>query len=299
MLSLLCWPLLHRIDAVKIVLLVGIAVTATIPWDSYLIRRGVWSYPGGGILGPTLFSIPVEELFFFVVQTYMTSLVYIICSKPVLHAQCLSSPATRPRWMPRVAASGQALLMLATALGLALATRQGETTYLGLMLAWACPFALITWGFAGEMVLSMPWTSTLTPIAAPTVYLWLVDELSLRNGVWTIEPGTKLDRTLFGSLDVEEALFFLLTNTLVVLGLVAFDQAVAVWEAFPDKFKGQPSHASLGALARARLMSPKEYDMKRVAAIREAVARLRRKSRTFSLASCVFAGRLRINLTLL
>lgn len=31
------------------------------------------AYPAEAVLGPTLFSVPVEELFFFVVQTYIVS----------------------------------------------------------------------------------------------------------------------------------------------------------------------------------------------------------------------------------
>ena len=57
--------------------------------DSYLIRTRVWSmphtpwllfimltlpaYPPDVIIGPTLFDIPAEELFFFVIQTYIVS----------------------------------------------------------------------------------------------------------------------------------------------------------------------------------------------------------------------------------
>lgn len=58
--------------------------------DSYLVRNRIWSksrtssspiflakqiiaYPPEAVLGPTLFSVPVEELFFFIVQTYIVS----------------------------------------------------------------------------------------------------------------------------------------------------------------------------------------------------------------------------------
>lgn len=34
------------------------------------------------IIGPTLFDIPLEEVFFFVIQTYNTSLLYLLLSKP-------------------------------------------------------------------------------------------------------------------------------------------------------------------------------------------------------------------------
>lgn len=41
----------------------------------YLANEAV-AYPAEAVLGPTLFSVPVEELFFFVVQTYIVSILY-------------------------------------------------------------------------------------------------------------------------------------------------------------------------------------------------------------------------------
>ena len=251
------------------------------------------------MLGYTLFSIPVEELFFFVIQTFITSLLYIICNKPVLHAQFLTSPESRPRWRRNTKMAGQAMLAAMAGVGAGLIAGGGRGTYFGLILAWACPFALATWTITGDMILAMPWTSTVLPILAPTIYLWLVDELSLRSGVWTIETGTKLGRQLFGSLDVEEAFFFLITNVLVVFGIAAFDKAVAVCDAFPGQFPEPADSLPVVALLRARIMPSKNYNMRRIVGIREAVTRLRKKSRSFYIASSVFPGKLRIDLTLL
>lgn len=292
-------PFLTRLDAVRIAFLVVIAVTATIPWDSYLIRTGVWTYPDDGVLGPALFSIPVEELFFFVIQTYITGLLYILCNKPILLAQYLDTPETRKPWVQGAKTAGQVALVSATAYGGYLIGQNGDGTYLGLILAWACPFLFTTWSLTGEMLLSMPWTSTLLPILAPTFYLWLVDELSLRRGIWTIETGTKLNSQLFGSLDVEEAVFFLITNTLVAFGIAAFDKAVAVCDAFPDRFHQPADELPITSLLEARILPSSKYDMDRVTGIGEAVQRLKKKSRSFYLASSVFPGRIRIDLTLL
>ena len=292
-------PVLTKLDGARILFLVTIAVTATIPWDSYLIRTGVWTYPEDGVLGYSLWSIPCEELFFFVIQTYIASLVYIIFNKPVLQAQYLLTPQTTKPWLAWGRIAGQCILGGATAYGAYLIAQQDERTYLGLILAWACPFALITWSLTGEMILSMPYTSTLVPILAPTVYLWFVDELSLRSGVWTIESGTKLNVQLFGSLDIEEAVFFLITNMLVVFGLAAFDRAVAVCDAFPESFPEPANSLPLMSLVRARVFSSSKFDMHKIVGIRESVERLKKKSRSFYISSSVFPGRLRIDLTFL
>lgn len=286
-------------DAARILFIVTVAVTATIPWDSYLIRTGVWTYPEEGVLGHSLFSIPVEELFFFVVQTYITSLIYILCNKPILHAQYIDTPASRPAWIRRGHVLGQVALVSLTGLGGILIRKGGEGTYLGLILAWACPFLLLTWSLTAPMLLALPWPATVVPIMVPTLYLWFVDELSLRQGVWTIETGTKLGKQLFGSLELEEAIFFLITNTLVVFGIAAFDKAVAVCDAMPEHFPKPADSLPILSLLKARVLPSSAYDMERINGIKEAVARLQKKSRSFYIASSVFPGRLRIDLTLL
>lgn len=250
------------------------------------------------MLGVSAFSIPAEELFFFVIQTYLTAQLYVLVNKPVLHAQYLNSRATVPAWIPAAKLAGQVVFVGSTLLGLWLISRGGEGTYLGLILAWACPFALLTWSLTAHFILALPLTSTLVPIALPTIYLWVVDELALGRGTWAIESGTKLGVCLFGSLEIEEAIFFLLTNTMIVFGLAAFDKSVAVVDAFPHMFE-EPSDALTMSLIRARLTSPESYDMDRIAGIRQACARLQKKSRSFHLASSAFPGRLRIDMTLL
>jgi 15-cis-phytoene synthase/lycopene beta-cyclase len=149
------------------------------------------------------------------------------------------------------------------------------------------------------MLLSKPWTSTLLPILAPTFYLWLVDELSLRRGIWTIENDTKLGSQLFGSLDAEEAAFFLITNTLVVFGIAAFDKAVTVCDVFPKRFPQPADSLLMMPLLTACVLPSSEYDVRRIEGLREAAMRLRGKSRSFYLASSVFPGRIRMDLTLL
>ncbi|KAI0802455.1 hypothetical protein GGR55DRAFT_446743 [Xylaria sp. FL0064] len=298
-LTVILRPLLSRLDLYKIFALITIAFFATLPWDSYLIRHGVWTYPPDTIIGPRLLGIPAEELFFFIIQTYITTLVYILLNKPVLHAQFLtnydeSSPTTR-----RIRRVGQLLLYVGIITGAILVFKGGAGTYLGLILIWAGPFLALTWTFSGFFLLKLPSACIAIPICLPTLYLWVVDELALGRGTWAIESGTKLGWRLWGSLEVEEAVFFLVTNTLIVFGLAGFDRGMAVLDTFPEILPGVSRNVSPGSLVKAILTDPSKYDMKRVRGIREAVSTLRRKSRSFYLASAVFPGALRIDLILL
>ena len=191
------------------------------------------------------------------------------------------------------------MLVIGIWVGTLLVSRQGEGLYLGLILTWAIPFILLLWSLAYQVLIALPPLNCSVAIIIPTLYLWLVDTFALRRGTWVIESGTKLGLTVWDGLEVEEALFFLATNTLIVFGLIAFDTALAVLHAFPLAFPDVPSLPSPLLLVEALLLSTSHYEDDRVQGLQEAVDRLRAKSRSFYLASGVFQGRLRLDLMLL
>lgn len=120
---------------------------STTPWDSYLIRTKIWSYPPNAIIGPTVFRIPAEEFFFFVIQTYNTSLLYLILNKPTFHptylrGEKLQHDGKRLRLWRGV---GTFIMSFLTAGGAVMASSRGKGLYMGLILVWALPFALVLW----------------------------------------------------------------------------------------------------------------------------------------------------------
>ncbi|TGO30378.1 hypothetical protein BPAE_0006g01190 [Botrytis paeoniae] len=305
-------PFIQRIDVYKILFLIAIAVVSTIPWDSYLIERKIWTYPPNVIIGPKLFLIPTEELFFFVIQTYNTSLLYLLLSKPVFHSTYLGSwerpgekkrkpwdPLALPVSLKSARNLGQLIIGSLILTGGFLIVQNARGTYLGLILAWAGPFALLLWSLSHAFLIRLPYTTTLLPITLSTLYLWIVDTLALKRGTWSIETGTKLGLHLWDGLDIEEAVFFLATNILIVFGLVAFDHALAILFTFPTLFPTVPECPSPKMLVCALLTDTCKYDNLRIAGIQEAAELLRQKSRSFYMASSVFHGRLRIDLILL
>lgn len=44
-----------------------------ISWQKKLLTLVFLAYPEEAVLGPTVLDVPIEELFFFVVQTYIVS----------------------------------------------------------------------------------------------------------------------------------------------------------------------------------------------------------------------------------
>ncbi len=297
-------PLFTRIDAYKIVFLTFIAINATVPWDSYLIRKKIWTYPEHVIVGPTFFGIPFEEVFFFVIQTYNTSLLYLLLSKPIFGPAYLVTPtkeAEKKKWLSvgQICTIGQHTLAFCIYGGSFMLWRGGTTTYLGLILVWAGPFAIFLWTLAHRFLIRLPLTATVLPIVLSTLYLWIVDTLALQRGTWSITPGTKLGIHLWPNLEIEEAVFFLATNVMIVFGQVAFDNSLAILQAFPILFPDVPAVPSAFLLTRALVTNPSHYLGERILAIQEADLRLKSKSRSFSLASSLFQGRLRIDLVLL
>jgi 15-cis-phytoene synthase/lycopene beta-cyclase len=295
---------------------------STTPWDSYLIRNRIWSYPPNAIIGPTIFQIPIEEFFFFIIQTYNTSLLYLLLSKATFHPVYLR--AERKVGHPRGPANekwryyklGGLLILALIWRGAITLNKNGENgTYMALILGWAVPILLLLWyatsvltlcaklttsrTLAYQFLISLPWTNTVLPIALPTVYLWMVDTLALRRGTWVIETGTKLGIHLWPGLEIEEAVFFLITNALIVFGLVAFDNALAILNTFSPFAWALPEWPSPVLLVRALLKPKAEYNEQRIAGLEEAVERLKRKSRSFYLASGAFEGKLRIDLIIL
>ena len=86
---------------------------------------------------------------------------------------------------------------------------------------------------------------------------------------------------------------------MIVFGLVAFDNALAILNTFPCQFPAVAPLPSPVQLVKALLFSPSHYQDDRILGLQEALKRLRKKSRSFYLASGCFEGRLRIDLILL
>ncbi|MFD3330513.1 lycopene cyclase domain-containing protein [Streptomyces sp. NPDC058701] len=59
---------LRRTGTRLLLVLVLAAWLWTAPWDSWIIRRGVWDYDKGAALA-TLFQVPLEEFIFMAGQT--------------------------------------------------------------------------------------------------------------------------------------------------------------------------------------------------------------------------------------
>lgn len=191
---------------------VVIAVAYTTPWDNYLVASRVWWYDPARVMGVTLGWVPLEEYVFFVLQTLLTGLV-------LLAALRRAGPAAPFRASTRMRFASSAAAM-ATA-GIAAAVLAGgwrPGAYLSLILAWALPPIALQLA-VGADVLWHRRRATLGTLAAAVLYLGAADALAIRRGIWTIDPAQSLGWKVGGTLPVEEVVFFVVTNALIVAGL--------------------------------------------------------------------------------
>ncbi len=96
----------------------------------------------------------------------------------------------------------------------------GHWTYLVLILGWAAPLILIQWLIGGDVLVRR--RRVLVPgVLIPTLYLTFIDSFALHAGTWTISPEQSVNVFLpVIGVPIEEAVFFLVTNTLIIQALI-------------------------------------------------------------------------------
>ena len=189
-----------------------IALVYTTPWDNYLVWRGVWDYGADRVIG-TIGYVPVEEYLFFILQPILTGLwLYLVIERT-------GADGVAAAVNGRARLTGAALYFAIALIGaLLLTTRRG--TYMGLILAWAAPVLALQWAYAGHEISRRLRTFALA-VAVPTLYLWIADGVAIHLGIWRISSEYTFGFAA-GPLPIEEATFFLVTNLLVVQGIMLF-----------------------------------------------------------------------------
>lgn len=285
-LALVMWPFVSRQELFKMAFVSAMAFVYTTPWDNYIIFHGAWTYKPEKIVAVVGY-VPVEEYAFFIVQTLMTSLWSLACTRwsPACFNFNYGKKSYRLiRWMPITA------LALVTVLGYRLTVPGRHTFYLGCILWWSCPVIMFLWYGVGNYFVKKS-ASAIIAVFVPTLYLCWVDRIALRDDVWHINEKTSLNWFPVENLPFEEALFFLITNVIVVLGGMAFDKSYGMADTYPSEFPLQYGNTSLSfSRQQMRAFVTAECDMPLgpVDDIRRCLAVLKTASKSFNVASVVF-----------
>jgi lycopene cyclase domain-containing protein len=200
--------------AYSFLLLAGLALAYTTPWDNYLVATKVWWYDPALVLGVTIGWVPLEEYLFFILQPVLGGLVLLLLlsrKTAGFEGEPLKPEVRKPALPTSFAvwAIGMAVLILGIP----------SMTYLGLELAWALPVIMLQLAFGAD-ILWKHRRQLLAVIGGLTIYLSLADGYAIQSGVWTIDPQQSTGMLLAGVLPVEELVFFLLTNIMVGFGFV-------------------------------------------------------------------------------
>lgn len=203
--------------------MIGLCIVAliyTTPWDNYLVATNVWWYDIELVNGLVIGWVPIEEYTFFLVQPVMTSLLFLLLARylplnPERAGEAGVSMSIRV-WVTVAVA-----VLWAVMTGLLLLTFMTDTfdqfTYLALELSWALIPIGIQTAFGADILWRHRRVVGLT-ILISTVYLAWADSIAIASGTWTIDPAQSLP-IYIGGLPIEEFIFFLITNTLVVFGM--------------------------------------------------------------------------------
>jgi lycopene cyclase domain-containing protein len=195
---------------------VALAVIWTTPWDNYLVATGVWYYDPALVTGITIGWVPVEEYLFFVLQTLMTGLWLLWL---IRHLRPAPMPAPRRRTLRFASAAVVGAVWLASIL--ALLAKWTPGAYLALEAAWLLLPVILQLLVGGDLL----WHHrrlVLSALLLPWLYLCLADFVAIGSGTWTIDPAQSTGIMVGGVLPIEEVIFFLLTNMLIVFGMTLF-----------------------------------------------------------------------------
>ena len=188
-----------------------VAVLYTTPWDNYLVATHVWAYNPRQVSGILLGYVPIEEYMFFILEAVLVAGAWQFLARALK-----SADGFRPSGSLRLGTCGLALTAWACTL-IVLLKGWSHGTYLGLILLWALPPIAIQLAFGADIL----WRQRrllAALIAIVSLYLSMADSLAIQSGIWAIEPRQSTG-LLIGRLPVEEALFFLMTVTLLSFGM--------------------------------------------------------------------------------
>lgn len=191
-----------------------IAVVYTTPWDNYLVATRVWWYNPGLVTGFVIGYVPIEEYTFFVLQTVLTAswLFLLVRYRPLWGSELTKSASSLRGWVTGILA----LIWLVFVVMLIVRWQPGR--YLALLMVWALPPLMLQTGFGAD-ILVRNWRYLLLTVVPMTLYLAVADKLAISSGTWTIDPEQSLNIFVFGTLPVEELIFFFMTNVLVAVGV--------------------------------------------------------------------------------
>ncbi|HSA48551.1 MAG TPA: lycopene cyclase domain-containing protein [Yinghuangia sp.] len=205
-------PVVRRRGLAALGVYVVVALVWTVPWDRWVIGRGLWSYPDERVRA-WWWGVPAEEFGFIVAQACTVGL-----------WTCLVAGRRARRWPSQPATARLRLVSAAgwtTVVVVAVpvaAAGPDSAFYLAALAAW-CGVPAAVQRAVGADVLRAERGVRALAVLPPVAYLCAADWWALTDGIWMISPDLTAGLRPMG-LPVEEVVFFLVTSLLLVDGLL-------------------------------------------------------------------------------
>lgn len=285
-------PLISSFDKIKIIALCALAIIYTTPWDNYIIYQKAWWYRKDAVIG-TIGYVPIEEYFFFIIQTVFTSLWTMCCSRWTINSLFLGN---RNRIKCQLTSCVViSLMLMAMTWGWFNAIPTTKTFYLGAITWWSLLVIIVLWYITGAYIVQR-YETFLLSVLMPSIYLCYVDVIALRARVWHINERTSLEIFMFDDLPLEEVIFFFITNIIVVMGSTGFDKSKAVIdtycrEPFPLGLSINWNKRFFGyikMLWKGAIWNEQNFDLMVTEDLKTCIGILNEGSKTFSVAASCF-----------
>lgn len=287
-LYLLLRPLITSFDKLKILILCILAVSYTTPWDNYIIYHKAWWYRKDAVIG-TIGYVPIEEYIFFIVQTTLTSLWTICCSRWTLNSLYLrNSKSLKFQLIKYVGIISIAIPLI---WGWYNAIPATKSFYLGSILWWSLLIVIMLWYLVSSHI-APRYLQILFSFVFPSLYLCYVDVIALRARVWHINERTSFEIFVVSELPLEEVVFFFVANFMIVMGSAGFDKAKAVidtyWKESLHQNTREGFFSNIKMLARASMGYDHELDFTVIDDLTTCIEILKEGSKTFCVAANCF-----------
>jgi lycopene cyclase domain-containing protein len=191
-----------------------IAVLWTTPIDNWWVANGIWYYNPQLVCGVVIGWVPIEEYTFFVLQTLMVGLFVLWGNSYYKYSEIVKSPQKNIRVISVISAFVIWIISI-----LIFLSGFVKGTYFSLIIIWSFPPVILQLAFGADILWQRKKMLILS-ILIPTLYLSLADAFAINIGIWTVELNTSLGILIGNILPVEEMLFFLMTNILIVFAIM-------------------------------------------------------------------------------
>ena len=200
-----------------IVLLSFIANIYTFPWDYYLIKHKIWDYSEDKIMS-TFCSIPLEEISFFSLQTFLCSLIWLYNYNKFGISNYDIKNNTKYENI-YITFYSIALIGLTNYLYY----RDSKYTYLNFIVTWGTPIIFIQLSYNLSNIINN-YTLIFNSLATSSVLLVIFDIFAIDNFTWFINKETSYYpfTDYIATIPLEEITFFIITSLMCILGLTQY-----------------------------------------------------------------------------